>query len=62
MFFSLFLSLFFLDCIDIICAFSTLALVFKATEKEKEKKRRSLLGYRLKQGEQVWGQKNFKKI
>lgn len=45
------LSLFF-DCIDIICAFSTLALVFKETKKKK--KRRSLLGYRLKQGEQVW--------
>lgn len=48
-----FFSLFF-DCIDIICAFSTLALVFKDTKKGKEKKRRSLLGYRLKQGEQVW--------
>lgn len=34
-------SLFILDCIDIICAFSTLALVFKATKKKK--KRCSLL-------------------
>lgn len=36
MFFPLSLSLF-LDCIDIICAFSTLALVFKARKKKKER-------------------------
>lgn len=36
MFFPLSLSYFF-DCIDIICAFSTLALVFKA-RKKKEKR------------------------
>lgn len=38
-----------------LCIQYTLALVFKeTTKKEKEKKRRSLLGCRLKQGEQVF--------
>lgn len=50
--FSLLYSFFYLDCIDIICAFSTLALVFKPTTKEKEKDVHCRC--RLKQGEQVW--------
>lgn len=43
------------DCIDIICALSTLALVFKATKRGQEKKKkRSLLWLQTKQGQQVF--------
>lgn len=55
MFFLLLSLSFFLDCIDIICAFSTLALVFKETKKKKEKK--GIVHYEaadFKQGEPVF--------
>jgi len=47
----------FFDCIDIICAFSTLALVLK--KQKKKRNERSLLGFRLKQGEQVWKKRSW---